>query len=104
MAVPNRELRVNVVDLLRRPASRHRLHVQALAHDVEVGDARIPTGAPIDVDVELESLGDGITVTGHVRASWEGECRRCLGVARGDLDVEVRELFQVRPTSDEAYE
>jgi len=85
---------VNVAELLRRPASR--LHVQERipVEGVAVIDTRIPDGTFVEVDLELESMTDGIVATGHVRAPWEGECRRCLERAEGDLDVAVRELFQ----------
>lgn len=98
------QLIVNVVDLRRKLASRQRVHVTALAgDDLVVGDARVPRGSELDVDVVLESLSDGITVTGQVSGPWTAICRRCLGPAAGRLSVEVRELYQVRPTTDEAF-
>jgi uncharacterized protein len=94
---------VNVTELLRRPASRKEVHVQVPSEGFTVVDSTVPAGAPVDVDLELESLSDGIVVTGHVRAPWEAACRRCLGPAGGTLDVEVQELYQVHPESDEAF-
>ena len=66
-------------------------------------DVVVPAGASIDVDVVIESLSDGATVTGTVGAPWMGECMRCLTPARGQILVDVRELYQVRPTTDEAF-
>jgi uncharacterized protein len=94
---------VNVADLLRRPASRKSVPLTVPSPGLTVVDSSVPAGAPIDVDLELESLSDGIVVTGQVSAPWEAACRRCLGPARGRLDVTVRELYQPRPESDEAF-
>jgi uncharacterized protein len=96
-------LAVNATDLLRHPSSRRDVKVQVPSEGLKVVDSVVPPGAPIDVDVELESLTDGIVVTGRVTAPWEGACRRCLGPAGGTLDVPVRELYQARPESDEAF-
>jgi uncharacterized protein len=98
------QLIVNVVDLRRKLASRQRVHVTALAgDDLVVGDASVPAGSELDVDVVLESLSDGITVTGQVSGPWIALCRRCLGPAAGRVTVEVRELYQAHPSTDEAF-
>lgn len=94
----------NVAELLRRPASRRPVHAQVAAGgDVEVGDARVPEGADVDVDVALESLSDGIVVSGRITAPWEAVCRRCLGPASGVMSVDVRELYQAHRSTDDAY-
>lgn len=94
---------VSVVELVRRPANRARVQRRAPVGELRVVDSRVPDTGEVDVDVELESLSDGVMVTGHLRAPWEGVCRRCLTPVGGTLDVDVRELFQERPTSDEVY-
>ena len=102
--VTDPQLIVNVVDLRRKLASRQRVHVLTPAGaDLVVGDASVPEGGEITVDVQLESLSDGIIVTGTVSSPWLAVCRRCLGPATGSLTVEVRELYQVRPSVDDAF-
>jgi uncharacterized protein len=96
-------LLVNVAELLRHPASRQDVRVELPSEGLTVVDSAVPPGALIDVDVVLESLSDGIVVAGRVSAPWEGACRRCLGPAGGRLDVLVRELYQSKPDSDEAF-
>jgi uncharacterized protein len=96
-------LLVNVTELLRRPANRKTVQVSVPSEGMTVVDSSVPPGAPIDVDVQLESLTDGIVVAGHVRAPWEATCRRCLGPVTGRLDVEVHELYQSDPESDDAF-
>ncbi len=92
-----------MADLLRHPASRAEVHTQVPSEGFTVLDSSVAAGAPITVDVDLESLSDGIVVTGRVSAPWQGACRRCLGTASGTLDVPVQELYQSRPESDEAF-
>jgi uncharacterized protein len=53
-------------------------------------------------DVELDSVLGGIEVIGQVRATWVGECRRCLGPVGGELVADVRELYRpLGPTEDD---
>jgi uncharacterized protein len=53
----------------------------------------VPDGAQICADVELASYPGGITVTGTVRAPWQGECRRCGGPVSGEVVADVRERY-----------
>jgi uncharacterized protein len=95
---------VNVAEVLRRPGSQKSVQLAVPAgDDLVVGDVRVPAGADVETEADIESLTDGLVVTGHITAPWEGVCRRCLGVARGQLDIEVRELYQTHLTSEDAY-
>lgn len=49
----------------------------------------------------LESLSDGITVTGTVTFPWVGECRRCLEPTEGVGTAELLEVFKDQPISDD---
>jgi uncharacterized protein len=95
---------VNVADLLHRRGARRpeRLVAPSLPGLAVVGTVVSPD-VPTTVDVDLESVSDGILVTGSVTARWRGECRRCLvdvtGVARG----EFRELFEPDAREGETY-
>lgn len=68
-----------------------------------VTSARVPDGAEVCVDVDLESVHGGIMAHGIVATTWEGECRRCLGTATGTVHAEVRELFEPGSDADETY-
>jgi uncharacterized protein len=83
---------VPVASLLREPGARRHVELTGSIEDLSVSGSRVPGGAPVAVDVLLESVHGGILVTGTVTAEWEGECRRCLEIARGVLSLEVREL------------
>jgi uncharacterized protein len=53
----------------------------------------VPDGAPLDVDVRLESVTEGVLVTGTVTGELHAECGRCLDPVTSDLAVELCELF-----------
>ncbi|MCL4422010.1 MAG: DUF177 domain-containing protein [Actinobacteria bacterium] len=59
----------------------------------------VPEASEITAEVTLELVHAGIMVRGTLRARWEGECRRCLGMAYGDLIVSTSELFVQRAFS-----
>jgi uncharacterized protein len=63
----------------------------------------VPEDADIEVEGVLEAIEGGITLLGHLRAPWVGACRRCLDDVTGDLDVELSEVFEARPTPGETY-
>jgi uncharacterized protein len=53
----------------------------------------VPTGASLTLDLRLESVTEGVLVTGTVTAPLAGQCARCLELIERDLRVEVCELF-----------
>lgn len=63
----------------------------------------LPHGA--DYDAVLTNTGDGILVTGLVRAGVDGTCDRCLDPAHFDIAGEIEEYFLFHePEDPEAYE
>lgn len=65
--------------------------------------AHVRSDATVSLDVDLEVLADGISLTGTVSTTWTGECRRCLDDVSGDLVAELDEIFEVRSTEGETY-
>lgn len=53
----------------------------------------VPEGAPLVLDFRLESVTEGVLVTGTVSAPVTGQCGRCLDPVSDDLAVDVCELF-----------
>ncbi|CAO5164529.1 DUF177 domain-containing protein [Frankia sp. AiPs1] len=53
----------------------------------------IPAGAPAELDLRLESVIEGVLVSGTVNAPLQGECARCLEPLSDTAAVELRELF-----------
>ena len=59
-------------------------------------------GEPVQMDVRLESLHDGILVSADVTTVARGECVRCLIDIELPLEVEIREIFAY--SHDEAFD
>lgn len=53
----------------------------------------IPAGGVIELDLRLESVSEGVLVTGTVAGATEGQCARCLAPLTGHIEVELTELF-----------
>lgn len=65
----------------------------------------IEKGAPLHLDLRLESVSEGVLVTGSVSAPTVGECARCLTPVSGDVEIELTELFAYPDsTTDETTE
>ncbi len=94
---------VNVAELLRRPGTGRDVNVSLSAEELELIDERVAPSDTVDVGVKLESLTDGIVVTGTVSVPWSASCRRCLIDLAGSAVAEVDELYQHTLTSDEAF-
>ena len=92
---------VQVADLLRRPGETRELTVEGVLPGLEVSASRVPEGEAVRLDARLQSVNEGIVLTGHVSAPWAGECRRCLRPVTGTLDAQVLEVFETEPTEGE---
>ena len=53
----------------------------------------VPEGAPLVLELRLESVTEGVLVTGTVTAPLTGQCGRCLDPISDELAVDVCELF-----------
>ncbi|HLU59826.1 MAG TPA: DUF177 domain-containing protein [Pseudonocardia sp.] len=53
----------------------------------------VPDSAPIELDLRMESVTEGVYVSGTVHAPLSGECARCLDAVTDVVDVELSELF-----------
>ena len=57
------------------------------------GLVRVPEGAELDLEVQLEEVSDGVLVTASVAAPLAGECARCLDEFTSSMEVRFQELF-----------
>lgn len=53
----------------------------------------IEADAPLALDLRVESVSEGVLVTGTVSAPTAGECARCLTPITGDVEIDLTELF-----------
>ncbi|MHB8294705.1 MAG: YceD family protein [Acidimicrobiales bacterium] len=93
--------RVNIAGLRRQGPFSAREHRQGRIEGLSVSASAVPAAAVVDVDVVLEPAHRGVMVSGTVSTAWEGECRRCLGPASGELRIPVRELFEQDADTEE---
>ena len=57
--------------------------------------ARVPAGAELELDIQLEGVAEGVLVTATVSGPLTGECARCLEPFTSVLKVRFQELFSV---------
>jgi len=53
----------------------------------------IDEGAPLTLDLRIESVSEGVLVSGTVTGPTAGECARCLTPITGDVEIDLTELF-----------
>jgi uncharacterized protein len=53
----------------------------------------VPEGADLSLDLRLESVSEGVLVSGTVTGPLEGECGRCLRPIGDSLAVSIQELY-----------
>lgn len=59
----------------------------------------IPAGGQVSLDVRLESVVEGVLVSGTASAPVAGQCARCLDPLVDSLEVELTELFAYPDTA-----
>jgi uncharacterized protein len=86
-------LAVDVRELLQQPGAHKHVVLRSVLPDLATPVASVPAGSPVTVDAELESVVEGLLVTGKVGATVALRCVRCLRDVDHELEVDVRELF-----------
>jgi uncharacterized protein len=100
---PRQPLVLDTRELGRRPGSMRTLRFPAPAPaDLGVELIGVPAGSEIDLDLRLESVMEGVLVSGTATARLTGECGRCLEPVDDTLTVTLQELFAYpESTTDE---
>ena len=91
---------IDVRDLLGQPGASREVHVRGTLEDLGTELAGVPADRPLEADLLLESIVEGILVSGRVRATMQLRCARCLKDFEAPLDVEVSELYVTAPDPD----
>ena len=81
-------------ELGRRPGSQRQVSrtVPAPA-DLGIEVLQVPEGSPVELDLRLEAVMEGVLVTGTAHASLAGECARCLEPLTDEMVVDLQELY-----------
>jgi uncharacterized protein len=91
---PRAPLVLDTRELGRRPGSQRQVTLTVPAPaDLGIEVLDVPEGAPVELDLRLEAVMEGVLVTGTAAAVVEGECARCLEPIRDPLEVTFQELF-----------
>jgi len=99
---PRSPLVLDTRELGRRPGSmRHARRTIPAPGDWALELVRVPEGADVELDLKLESVMEGVLVTGTGDAPLAAECGRCLEPTGGRLTVDVQELFGYERAPDD---
>ena len=92
---PRKPLVLDTRELGRRPGSMREVHrVVPAPEGLGIADLiGVPVGGDLDLDLRLESVVEGVLVSGEVTATVRGECSRCLDPVSDVLSVRVQELY-----------
>ncbi|MEV6275780.1 DUF177 domain-containing protein [Nocardia sp. NPDC051832] len=85
---------VDTRSLGRRPGDMRELQrTVTLADRMGLEMVAAPQGAEMRLDLMLQSVSEGVLVTGTVTAPTEGECSRCLEPFTAEVRLYLTELF-----------
>lgn len=97
---PRSPLVINTHELGRRPGSMRTFELDVPApSDLSVELLGVPEGSPVQLDLRLEAVMEGVLATGRGWVSLTGECARCLDPIEDELEVDLQELY-VYPESE----
>lgn len=84
----------SVTNLMHRPGSMETID-EVVPAPADLGNTLIgvPEGSDIDLNVRLESVVDGILVTGETTVDVHGECSLCLDPIDFEMSATIQELF-----------
>jgi uncharacterized protein len=94
---------VDVRDLVDRPGSHRTVHVQEPIDGLGTELAQVPVDRPVEAELLMESVVEGVLASGPVTGTMRLSCARCLEPFDVTFEVDVQELFvrEVRPGEDE---
>lgn len=94
---------IDVRDLLDAPGTAKTVHVEEALEGLHTELVDVPADLPLEGDLSLESVVDGIYVSGSFAGRMAIRCARCLKEFDRDFDVEMDELFVRELGPDDDY-
>ncbi|HLB63190.1 MAG TPA: DUF177 domain-containing protein [Actinomycetota bacterium] len=96
---------IDVRDLLDQPGSARTAPIHEAVEGLRTELAAVPDDTPIDGDLRLENVVEGILVSGRLAGRMTFTCARCLKGFESGFEVELSELFAREPDPDaDVYE
>lgn len=96
-------LMVSVTEIRRHLGTRMDLSRQLEVEGMALSDVRIPDGSSVLFEGEVESISEGVVLTGHTTVPWAGSCRRCLRDVTGEAVIDVREVYETNPSEGDTW-
>ncbi|GAC1332069.1 MAG: YceD family protein [Mycobacteriales bacterium] len=91
---PRRPLVLDTRELGRRPGSIRRVHTCVPAPErLSLELIGVAPGASVELDLRLESVMEGVLVSGTATSALTGECGRCLDPVTSTISVDLQELY-----------
>lgn len=91
---PASPLVLDAKDVGRRPGAMHEVDLQPGAPaDFGTDVLSVPQGQTMDLQVRLESVHEGVLVSGTVSVTATGACVRCLDAIDHPVDASFQELY-----------
>lgn len=96
---------IDTHDLGRRAGALRELRTDVPAPEGIGSDIiGVPPASPIVLDLRLESVVEGVLVTGTATVTVAGECGRCLEPLEDSLEIDIQELYLYPDTEPDDVE
>lgn len=91
---PRASLVLDTRELGRRPgAQRVWTSTEPAPAGLGIDVLGVPAGSPVELDLRLEAVMEGVLVSGTAHVVLAGECTRCLGPIERSEAVDLQELY-----------
>ena len=91
---PRAPLVLDTRELGRRPGSQREVELTVPAPaQLGIEVLSVPEGAPVELDLRLEAVMEGVLLTGTATATLAGECVRCLEPIHDEIEAWFQELY-----------
>ena len=95
---------IGVHDLMHKPGAMRRVDTEfAIPEDLTNSAATVEAGAEVELEARLESVHEGILVTGTLFGDAKAECSRCLDPLTLPIEVDFQELFAYSLTEQDEF-
>ena len=102
---PRAPLVLDTRELGRRQGSQRSLELSVEAPaQLGIEVLSVPEGSPVELDLRLEAVMEGVLLTGTATARLEGECVRCLEPIEDEIHATLQELYVYPDQHDRATE